>query len=92
MPFHRVREAQAHIDPEGSFIRRLRFLNRRRYSVPGPQWLWHIDGNHKLIRLAITIHLLAGYLSVLQCVRGVANDPEISYTFREIRQEIHRNI
>ena len=24
--------------------------------------------------------------------RGVANDPEISYTFHEIRQEIHRNI
>ena len=53
VPFHRVREAQAHIDPEGSFIRRLRFLNRRRYSVPGPQWLWHIDGNHKLIRSVI---------------------------------------
>ena len=51
VPFHRVREAQAQIDPEGSFLRRLRFLNRRRYSVPGPQWLWHIDGNHKLIRL-----------------------------------------
>ena len=50
VPFHRVREAQAHNDPEGSFIRRLRFLNRRRYCVPGPQWLWHIDGNHKLIR------------------------------------------
>ena len=50
IPFHRVREAQARMDPEGSFLRRLRFLNRRRYAVPGPQWLWHIDGNHKLIR------------------------------------------
>ena len=27
----------------------------------------------------------------LRSNRGVANDPEISYTFHEIRQEIHRN-
>lgn len=53
VPFHRVREAQAQIDPEGSFLRRLCFLNRRRHTVPGPQWLWHIDGNHKLMRLNI---------------------------------------
>ena len=50
VPIKCIREAQALVDPEGSFMRRLRFLNRRRYRVPGPQWLWHIDGNHKLIR------------------------------------------
>ena len=50
VPFHCIREAQVLADPEGSFMRRLRFLNRRHYRVPGPQWLWHIDGNHKLIR------------------------------------------
>ena len=50
VPFHTVREIQAQTDPEGSVMRRLRFLNRRQYSVPGPQWLWHVDGNHKLIR------------------------------------------
>ena len=55
VPFHHVHEAQAHIDPEGSFLRRLRFLNRRWYCVPGPQWLWYIDGNHKLIRLCSLI-------------------------------------
>ena len=26
VPFHRAREAQAHLDPEGSFIRRLHFF------------------------------------------------------------------
>ena len=50
VPFHRVRESQRRVDPEGSFMRKLRYLNRRQYMVPGPQWLWHIDGNHKLIR------------------------------------------
>lgn len=43
---HRVREAQRRIDPEGSALRRLRAINQRQYSVPGPGALWHIDGNH----------------------------------------------
>lgn len=46
----RVQESLSRIDPEGSFLRRLRCLKRRKYSVPGPQSLWHVDGNHKLIR------------------------------------------
>ena len=46
----RVREAQRRVDPEGSVMRRLRTINRRSYSVVAPRGLWHIDGNHKLIR------------------------------------------
>ena len=26
------------------------------YSVPGPNYLWHIDGNHKIIRYNLVIH------------------------------------
>lgn len=48
--FHCVRESQGRIDPEGSMMRRLQCLHRRCYSVRGPQHLWHVDGNHKLIR------------------------------------------
>ena len=47
---HRIREAQHAVDPEGSIMRRLRVIHRRTYSVPAPRSLWHIDGNHKLIR------------------------------------------
>ena len=50
--FYRVRESQRRTDPQGSMIRKLHNLKRRRYYVPGPQHLWHIDGNHKLIRYA----------------------------------------
>jgi hypothetical protein len=46
----RVREAQKRVDPSGSIMRRLRTINRREYHVNGPGALWHIDGNHKLIR------------------------------------------
>ena len=50
LQYHRVREALSRAAPQGSFLRSLHCINRRRYSVPGPQSLWHIDGNHKLIR------------------------------------------
>lgn len=52
--FHRIREAQRRVDPEGSFMRRLYSLYRPMYSVAGPQHLWHIDGNRKLIRWGLT--------------------------------------
>lgn len=46
----RVRESQRRVDPEGCSMRRLFTINRRQYSVPAPRSLWHIDGNHKLVR------------------------------------------
>lgn len=40
------------MDPDGTALRALanRTLRRRTYSVPAPNSMWHIDGNHKLIR------------------------------------------
>ena len=44
---------------------------RRVYSVPGPNSLWHVDGNHKLIRWRMVIHGgIDGYsrlITYLQC-------------------------
>ena len=51
---YRVRNAMKMTDPEGILFRRLFLtthrIQRRTYSVAGSQALWHIDGNHKLIR------------------------------------------
>lgn len=55
VPIHRARESQRRVDPEGCVLRSLRSLRRRIYSVQGPQHLWHIDGNHKLIRYAVYV-------------------------------------
>ena len=48
----RVRESMRRVDPNGVFLRaiEIRTVRRRMYQVPGPLALWHIDGNHKLIR------------------------------------------
>ncbi len=47
---HRIRESLRRIDPLGCTLRWFNTVQRRNYSVPHSQWLWHIDGNHKLIR------------------------------------------
>uniref|UniRef100_A0A3B1IPT3 Integrase catalytic domain-containing protein n=1 Tax=Astyanax mexicanus TaxID=7994 RepID=A0A3B1IPT3_ASTMX len=54
----RVQEAMHRVDPEGTLMRtfQLQTLHRRKYSVPAPNSLWHIDGNHKLIRWRIVVH------------------------------------
>lgn len=46
----RVRESLRRVDPEGTIARRLNVIHRRCYSVAAPRSLYHIDGNHKLIR------------------------------------------
>lgn len=46
----RIREAMARTDPEGMISRWCNTIQRRQYSVFSPNSLWHIDGNHRLIR------------------------------------------
>jgi len=44
------------LDPEGVKERKKRNLKRRVYSVPGPDFLWHIDGYDKLKLFSFCIH------------------------------------
>lgn len=48
----RVMESLRRVDVEGVIMRslQLRIIHRRKYKVYGPNALWHIDTNHKLIR------------------------------------------
>ena len=47
----KVRDAMERVDPVGVALRALHpRLERSVYAVGGPNSLWHIDGNHKLIR------------------------------------------
>lgn len=48
----RVRQSCIRVDPAGCALRSVerRNIERRTYKVAGPNSLWHIDGNHKLIR------------------------------------------
>lgn len=71
--WRRVRQAMWCVDPEGVLLRatQLNIVNRRRYFVPGTLALWHLDGNHKLIRWRFVVHgCVDGYsrrVMFLQC-------------------------
>ena len=52
----RIAASLVRVDPEGSRIRWACLVRRRKYSVPGPNSLWHIDGHHSLINWGFVIH------------------------------------
>ncbi|KAJ7677312.1 hypothetical protein B0H17DRAFT_902312, partial [Mycena rosella] len=51
----RVRQSLLRIDPVRRILERIRIWYRV-YSVPGPNSLWHHDGQHGLIQWGIAIH------------------------------------
>ena len=46
----RIRDCLSEVDPINTALRWSLPISRRVYSVPHANALWHIDGNHKLIR------------------------------------------
>ena len=42
----RLRASLQRVDSDGIAARRLFTISRRRYKVPSPNYLWHIDGTH----------------------------------------------
>ena len=52
----RLRASIHRVDPTGVETRRRFTVQRRVYSVPHPNYIWHIDGTHKLIRWRLVIH------------------------------------
>lgn len=52
----RIRRSMKRADPLGVAYRWARSIHRRKYSVPYPNALWHIDSYHALIRWKLIIH------------------------------------
>ena len=49
----RIRQSLLRTDPSGAAQQWKQAVKRRRYNVHSPLALWHIDGNHKLIRYVL---------------------------------------
>ena len=74
---NRVRESIARVNPVLSAVRGHNFkIVRRKYSVPCPNALWHIDGDHKLIEpYRIVIHGgIDGYSRLIVFLRASSNN------------------
>ena len=96
-----LQSLQVHVQREGlrSAIRRITGeegrgnppIHRRTYSVPGPNALWHVDGNHKLIRWRLVIHGgIDGFsrlITYLHCSNNNRSD-----TVTECLFQLHRNM
>ena len=52
----RVRVALYRVDGLNVRARLSHIIQRRHYVVPGPNSLWHVDGNHKLIWWKFVVH------------------------------------
>jgi hypothetical protein len=52
----RLRATIHFVDSAGVQARRTVTIKRRQYCVPCPHYMWHIDGNHKLIKWKMVIH------------------------------------
>ena len=71
----RVRQSLCRVDPTGSQRRLDRALHRRQYQVPSPNALWHIDGNHKLVRWHFVIHgCTDGFSRFIVYLKGYSNN------------------
>ena len=51
---HRIRQSVYRVT--GTDPSPLSRICRRTYSVPGSNYLWHVDGNHKMIKWRLVIH------------------------------------
>ena len=66
LPRTRVRASIHRVDHEGTLQRRSVTVRRRTYHSEGPNFVWHIDGNHKLIKWRFVLHgSIDGYSRVI---------------------------
>ncbi|KAK7043060.1 hypothetical protein VNI00_008798 [Paramarasmius palmivorus] len=74
VPYERIRLSLERIDPVHRVFKRIT-LRRRGYSVPGPNYLWHHDGQHGLIRWRIVIHaFIDGYSRLVTGIKASNNN------------------
>lgn len=59
VPQVRVLESLRRVDELGQVLRNHAAIDRDQYSVPHSNFLWHMDGHHKIIRWGIVTHGIA---------------------------------
>lgn len=69
----RVRGSIHRVDPQGPSVRSSRTFRHRVYETPCPNYVWHMDGNHKLVKWGLVTQLaIDGYTRLITF--GVTSD------------------
>jgi hypothetical protein len=87
----RMRNILHSVDRVGITQRQVTAINRREYYVPSPKYMWHLDGNHKLIRWKLVIHgCVDGYSRMIPFMRCSPNNKAITMVtlFNEATERI----
>ena len=80
---NRVREAIHRVDPEGPSTRSSRNFHSRVYESPCPNYIWHIDGNHKLVKWGFVTHLAIDGFSRLITLGGTSDNNKAETVFNK---------
>ena len=79
----RLRNSLYLVDRDGIAQRRVHAIQRRQYYVPSPNFIWHLDGTHKLERWKMVIHAaIDGYSRLITfCLCFLDNKSETVLQF-----------
>ena len=73
----------ARLNPDNAILRWCMVVARRRYNVPWPNSLWHLDGHHSLIRWNLVVHgCIDGFsrrIIFLQCSSNNLSNTVLSF-------------
>ena len=69
-----LRASLLRVDPEGVAERRRMQPLHRVYDNPDPNYVWHIDGNHKLVRWGFVIRVATDGFSRLVTFAEASNN------------------
>ena len=85
----RLRGSIHRIDPQGVVERRLHTIRRRTYHAPAPNYVWHLDDTHKLIKWKLVVHAGIDGYSRLITYCSCANNNKAETVLRLFRNAVH---
>lgn len=75
VPRAKLRSAIHRVDSINTTSRQTSVIRRRVYSTPCPNAVWHVDGNHKMIRWRMIIHAgVDGFSRLITFIRCANNN------------------
>jgi len=89
VPRSRLRGSIHHVDPENTAARRSVTVQRRVYHVEGPNCVWHVDGNHKLICWRFVIHGVTDGFSRMVIFLKCSDNNQSSTVLREFTAAVN---
>lgn len=84
----KLRQAIHSVDPLGTMLWWGTPIIRRPYSVKGPNALWHLDSNHKLIRWPLVMHGIDGCSRLIVYLR-CSSDNKCTTVYELFERAVH---